>query len=437
MFFVESLHWLRIFGWEAWAASALFQATFPAVWGVVAHPFLAETRFSVLSVLFPPLSYTAMEALRNLGSFGMPWGDLAYSQWKFLPVIQLVSLTGALGLTFAVVLFNTLIFWGLKTRNWKHFLMGGLCFFSLLLFGLFRHELPSGVSAKIALIQTNDQQMLKWDPHHYWLMVQEMDRLIQDAKKEKPELILFPETALAGFLSEDAGLQALVIRWARETGSTIAVGTLNLKEGKPQNQMVLIKPDGSVGGEYSKIKLVPFGEYLPYLFRPFRGHWHLLDPIVDYKPGNEFTIFHLNEKAFGSMICFESSFGWMARALVLRGAEFLTVSTNDAWFFGTPAQEEHAAMAVFRSVETGRSCIQAGNTGVSLATDPEGRILAWANPNQAKEIFSIIPLTNTLTLYDRIGDCFPYLTMIASLAILVGRWAMTKRTLPIFGPVQA
>lgn len=422
LFFLVSLHWLSVFGWYAWVAAALYEALFPAVWGFLVSPFLTSGRVSFLKILFPPLSFTAMEAIRNWGPLGMPWGDLGYTQWSFLPIIQMVSITGTLGLTFIIVLINVLLYYAYQKKRWQFVVMALFFFIVPLLYGLNKmHGNEYSQSLPIAVIQTNDLQTLKWDPANFQPVHQKLIKLLDQAKRGNPRLIVFPETALAGSLTDDFRLQKLLKTLGGSSGTYLAIGAILRSGAKPQNGIVLVDPKGQWNQSYSKVRLVPFGEYLPLLFQPLRGKWHALDPIVDFEPGKDFTLFHFSGYSFGSMICFESSFGWIARRLTLAGGEFLVVATNDAWFFNTSAQKMHAIMAVFRSVETGRSCVQSGNGGISLMSDPHGKILAWEEPGRSAVLAGAIPLTASLTGYDRIGDLFPNLCVVWSCLVLLLR----------------
>jgi apolipoprotein N-acyltransferase len=411
LLFLYLFHWLSIFGWYAWVGSALCEGIFSSIWGLAVFPYLSKPHFSFRKYLVPALAYALLEVWRTLGPLGMPWGNLGYTQWRFLPMLQWSSLLGEVGLGFLIMECNLLLFFAIQEKSCRLLLFFGVCFALPLAFGLIRLDLPmpSVGHVKIGLVQTNDPQTLKWSQANFQAMLMEMTSLVNEASNKNLNVILFPETALAGYLDNNPGLQALVHFWALKTKAYLAVGTLKSSGGSPQNAVVLINPQGIQQQSYEKIKLVPFGEYLPAPFRPLRGHWHVLDPIVDFKPGDSFVVFHLPHASFSVMICFESSFGWMARKFVLKGAEFLAIATNDAWFEGTNAQEEHAAMAVFRAVETGRTVVQAGNTGISCIVDPKGRILAWQKPKTRALVVGEIPLETQSTLYDKIGGFLPYL----------------------------
>lgn len=420
IYFLESLHWLSIFGWYAWVGAALAQAAFPALWGALLPPFLKDTRLSFSDLCFPAVSFTAMEAVRNLGPMGFPWGDLVYSQWKFLPVIQFVKLFGSLGVCFLIVLFNTLIFYAIRLKKWK-FAASGFCLLAAVLtFGFIELDHPPKPRAfiKVSVIQTNDLQSVKWGIESLPSVLGEMDTLVERAVKDHPNLVIFPETAVPAYLDDNPKLFHLILSWEAELKAPMAVGAFGRSEGRPQNEIILIDSRDKQSHRYDKIKLVPFGEYLPFLFKPLRGRWRALDPIVDLKPGDSYTVFNPPQGRFSTMICFESMFGRIARKFVLNGSELLTVATNDAWFFGTLAQEQHAEMSLIRGVETGRSVIQAGNTGISFFADPAGKILAWEDANRSAVLTASVPLCDSLTLYDRIGDFFPWLCIVLTAGVL-------------------
>lgn len=427
LFFLVLLHWLTVFGWYAWVGAALYESLFSLAWGWIVYGSLTSETNSLWEILFPAVAYAAMEVVRNLGPLGMPWGDVAYTQWKFLPVVEGCSVYGAIGLSFLIMLANFLVFDGLRSGKWRAYVAAALCFMAPSAFGVMRLRQTAPASFRVALVQSDDSQMLKWSRADYLAMLGEINGLVLQAGALHPNLILLPETALAGYLDLDTGLQAMVRGWAFRTKTYIAVGTLKAENGMPANAIALVEPDGDWFQSYEKVKLVPFGEYLPSPFRPLRGRWHALDPIVDFKPGNRFTVFQTPDADFGEMICFESSFGWIARRFVLGGAKFLAVATNDAWFEGTIAQYEHAVMGLFRAVETGRSFVQAGNTGVSCIIDPWGRIAAWQGPETRAVVAGEIPLESSFTVFDRAGGCEPWFWILAALALYIRQEKTARR----------
>jgi apolipoprotein N-acyltransferase len=182
---------------------------------------------------------------------------------------------------------------------------------------------------------------------------------------------------------------------------------------------VLLDADGTIVGRYDKLRLVPFGEFIP-----FEGiaPWlrDILPPIGDFVPGREATVFHLSpftshpSPSFSVLICFEDTFPELAREFVQRGARLLMTITNDAWFGPTAAAYQHAQASTFRAVELGVPMIRAANTGWSGCMDGRGRWMQSVRDAGGQELFvegvavcDVAPGSSP-TLYARWGDWFAW-----------------------------
>ena len=141
------------------------------------------------------------------------------------------------------------------------------------------------------------------------------------------------------------------------------------------NSAFLISPKGRIAGRYDRIRLLPFGEYLPYkqlpwpsgIDSPWRGG--------EFAPGTEYTLLRMESLKFAVTICWENIFPDLFRRLVQRASNFTVNITNEAWFGETAAPYQFLAMNVLRAVENRISIARAANTGVSGFIDPFGRIL--------------------------------------------------------------
>ncbi len=416
LFYLEFLHWLTIFAWYGWIFSVMYSVLWIVVWTWIVYPLLIVQKSSWSQIFALSFSFAALEVFLSLGPLAFPWIELGYSQWKFLPVVQITSLIGVVGLSFLIFLCGQLLFQGIREKRLLYIFLGILCFFIPAAYGAVRlREKPSQKTLSAALIQTNDSESLKWSTRAFKSSLVELNDLILKASQSHPDLIILPETAVAGYLNRDPVLQDLVRKWAQRTRTYLMVGTLLDKDGSPENALVLVKPDGFWRQKYIKVRLVPFGEYVPGFFERFKNFFPVLRGLVNFKAGKKFNVLNFPEGKFGAMICFESSFGWISRKFTKNGAKFLVVSSNDAWFEGTPAQQIHASMAVFRAVENKRSFIQVGNTGISCSVDPFGKILVWQRPETKAVVLTKIPLESGLTVYDLIGRLLPYFWIIGFL----------------------
>jgi len=169
---------------------------------------------------------------------------------------------------------------------------------------------------------------------------------------------------------------------------------------------------------YDKMQLVPFGEYLPLVGNiPFLRN--IIFNIGDMTRGEKQTLFQCEGHQFGVMICFESTFPYLARRLAKNGAAFLTVVTNDGWFGMTSALEMHLSHAVFRAIETRRNVVQCANTGISAMVDSKGRIVGKIRAGKRDRIKTLVQMSSPsqLTLYTRWGDMFVLLCFVVVFCI--------------------
>ncbi len=118
-----------------------------------------------------------------------------------------------------------------------------------------------------------------------------------------------------------------------------------------------------MGEPYHKLRLVPFGEYVP--LRSLFGWVNQVSQAAPgaFTPGTRAIPLELSGVRLGGAICYEVVYPWIARAQVAAGADALYTLTNDAWYGDGGAQEQHWQAAVFRAVETGRPMLRAAVTG--------------------------------------------------------------------------
>jgi apolipoprotein N-acyltransferase len=184
---------------------------------------------------------------------------------------------------------------------------------------------------------------------------------------------------------------------------------------------------GGIVATYTKTRLVPFGEYIP-----FRQQLGWLTRISKAAPSNMIpgdgarvmtaTLPGGRRLKLGVLICFEAAFPDMSRVDTLHGAQVIVYQTSDSTFQGSWGPAQHASLSAVRAAETGRPAVQAALTGVTAAFDAQGRQLAWLGTAQHGVAFVRITLVpgSHLTLFDRIGDSVPWAAIaICVLAALV------------------
>jgi apolipoprotein N-acyltransferase len=399
-----------------------------------------------LFVLAPAL-WVVLEWLRTWLFTGFPWALLGYSQYDRLWVIQIADLFGVPGISALIILFNTILAvavlkwldksWQAQPVARKTLVRAGVVMAGALLFtagyGIFRIQAVDNAAAtadraKVAVIQGNIDQSVKWDAGFQVLTTAKYRKLSLKAADEGADLIVWPETALPFYLFKDTLLTEMVLQGIKSIETDFLIGSpaVNIENGRTDyfNRAYLITSDGSVAGQYDKVHLVPFGEYVPLKrFLPFVGK--MVAQVGDFKPGRRGETIEWNGKPVGMLICYEAIFPGLARDMVRNDAQLLVNITNDAWFGRTSAAYQHYSMSVLRSVETRRFQARAANTGISGFIDPVGRILAASELYVDATISAEIALLSGRTLYSRWGD-WPLVT--ASL-LLVSASLIRRRML--------
>jgi len=177
------------------------------------------------------------------------------------------------------------------------------------------------------------------------------------------------------------------------------------------NSAYVLNTKGDIEGSYSKVHLVPFGEYVPFQdYLPFIHK--LTEQSGDFYPGEKGATLDFNKGKIGVQICFEVVFPGLSRAMVKNGAQLIVNITNDAWFGKSSAPFQHFSMVKFRAVENKRAIARAANTGISGFIDPCGRVLSSTELYVDSYLTQKLPLADTLTFYTRHGDVFVFLCAI-------------------------
>lgn len=402
-----------------------YVATFAMVWAWVAPRSLLG------QILIPPTLWTALEFVRTHALTGFPWSFLAYTQAGNLPLIQVAAWTGMYGVSWVLMLYNATLAAALDRgipmfRRVLAVIVSTGVVSGLWFLGADRLGVPEeGRPFRVAALQGNVSQDMKWLPGIREDILQRYERLTLDAGGARPTLILWPETALPYLLAVDAPIRARVEALAGKTGSQLLVGAVDAELASPArylNSAFHVDPERGIVGKYDKLHLVPFGEYIP--LRPVLGLF--VDKLTqgaigDFQAGQEHTVFDLGQARFGVTISYEVYFPGQVRRYIQRGADFLVNITNDAWYGRTAAPYQHLNMVVFRAVENNAYLIRAANTGISAVVHPTGRVLAESGLFEERIVVQTIRTRAGDTFYVRYGDVFAWFSLLASVAIFLGR----------------
>ena len=387
------LWWLVTFGPAVWLLAALFMAVFPAL--VMAAIAWSGSERNFLRI---PVLWTAVEFLRSQGPLGFPWALLGESQHRALVVSQIASVTAVYGVSFLVVLVNAALYLLLIRRaDLRAAAAAGAAVAGAMVWGVAALGAPVPGTFVAAVVQPDYARRTTWDPRLAALDLAALDAYTREAAARGAVLAVWPETASPTDIPGNPATLARIRAWVRQDRLSLLASSL---EGGWTNSAFAFAPDGALVGRYDKMRLVPFAEA-----GELAGH----GPSVLPTPPAE----------VGVAICFESVFPEIARRSTLEGAGLLAVMTNDAWFDGTIAPLQHAAIAPFRAIEEGRYLLRAANSGPSLIIDPHGRVVASLPLGARGVVTARVAARSVRTVYGRVGDAFGWGVVLLGAALLV------------------
>jgi len=423
-------------GWLSGLITALlvaYLALYPALFAAM----LGRTvrRFGVAGVWAAPALWVAFEWIRSSVGIEFPWVILGSSQSSVLPVAQLASVTGVYGLSFLVALVGTAAAVVALTDRPAHRRAAAAVALVLVLVsisGVFRlaraHLTRSGEVFRVALLQGNVPQDQKWNSVYRQPILDRYLDLSRQAIGAGAALVVWPEASTPFFFDVESSMAEPIRRLAAQARTPFLIGTDDWEAGRDgapdrlYNAAILVGPDGRTEGRYRKMRLVPFGEYVPLkpmLFFVDR----MVEAVSDFSAGDEPTVFDVDGRRFSVAICYESIYPDLSRRFVHRGSQLLITITNDAWFGRSSAAYQHFEQGALRAIEEGRYVVRAANTGISGVVDPYGQVLARTPLFETELTTADVRLLDHRTLYSYSGDVIAW----ASLALTIWLVPATRR----------
>jgi apolipoprotein N-acyltransferase len=434
------IHFGDIPAWLAYpllAPITILVGLFPAAWcAALAH--VASHRGIALSLLLAPFAWAACEWAR-LGATGQLWNAIGYTQAYEPTLIQSASWGGVYAVSFLILTINSALAYALLRRDAQAFITSAVAAIFVAIFiiasarssSMFDEGLssPSGARAAVVVaIQPNvspnfERTQAETDAlvaRHMTMTMEALRRWDASAQAPStPRLIVFPESPMNFSYARDAEFRALISDFARQERASVIFNSLEpAPAGGAYNSAVMINEEGRLVAQYDKIRLLPFGEYVP-LPRWLGGG--LLGGIVgDFTPGANYTLLPVGQARAGVFICFESAFPSIAREFTRAGADVLINISNDAYLGRTPVLRQHLANVIFRAVENRRTILRVTNTGISARITPRGEVEdATESFQPASRTWTITRSTGGETFYTRHGDLFVALCAIVAVLSVV------------------
>lgn len=436
----------------AYAIAALFTAItglFPALFAV-ATTRLVKT-IGLWAVGLAPLLWVATEWLRALVT-GVTWNTLAVSQVDSLVVSRFAQVGGASAISFALVAVSTAVVLlpKFKTPLIPH-VLAGYCLLGVL--AIFASKSDSAATLQpreilVAAVQPNLPVDILTHPDEFTQRnisgletnLKLTREAINQAPNKKADLIVWAESPLVLNYEQDEIARNKLNALAKEYKAHLLFSALGRDGESIYNSVQTITPDDKALKRYDKMRLVPFGEYVP--LRSVLG-WFVPAMIGDFTPGNTATVTSLklatevsvvqNDETkgevglerttkfikVGTFICYEAAYPNLVRQFVNNGATLLINVSDDAWFGNSAGAQQHLQHARMRAIENNRDLVRVTNSGISAlitatgeVVDPLPMFIAASKVWTAEE-------RKGLTLYAQYGDWLAILCVVIS-AIAIG-----------------
>ena len=414
---------------------------------------LVDRRFPRWGYLLQLVAWIGYEYVKTLGYLGYPYGILGYSQYLFLPLIQVASLAGVWAVSvlvvFPCVLLGNAIRDGLA--NAVAFLRERLpaiavyaaAFVASMVYGVLSPVDTAGFRQwKVALVQQNVDPWRGGD-QAYRASLEALIRQSLLAVEHDPEIVIWSETSFVPSIDwhtryRTDDMRYKLVRRVREflDGQALAYLIGNNdgqkrvlptgEELRLDYNATLLYRSGEIIDTYRKLRLVPFSEHFP-----FRGALNWMYELLQkfdihyYEAGTAPVVYEDRGVRFSTPICFEDTFGSIGRLFVGRGADVLVNMTNDSWAASVAAEMQHMAMSVFRTVENRRSLVRSTNGGMTVIVDPNGRILKMLDPFVEGYLIGTAPVVRGVTTaYTRYGDWLGQVSLALTAALTLGCLAL-------------
>ena len=380
----------------------------------------------------PPIAawgWVAMEVLRSTIFTGMPWELLSHTQFQSLWLIQIADLGGAYAVSFVIALVS--VAGGELVADRRLLDLRAIALRLAPAVAVLALAVAYGRGAEtrygsapadaaptraLAIVQGNVPNAFRWQREHMERTLATYVGLTETTRKERPDLVIWPENAVDFYLEREPMLRSAMLRAAALARGGLLVGSPRLVAAdEARNSAQLLRADGEVIAYYDKQRLVPFAESTVLPSRTAEA----AEPT--YRPGARADPITTSAGRLGTMICYEVVFPGLVRNLVRRGAQVLVNLSNDSWLDAGDGQapDQHFAMAVFRAIETRRDLVRVAGGGASGFIDAFGRRGATVARATAGAVVGRVQLRDALTPYVRFGDAW---IAVAGGAVALALW---------------
>jgi len=456
LFFYGTCYWLtysmihygHINPWISYALLLIpvaLVALFPALSCLVLARLLA--RWGPIALFAAPFVWVSFEWTR-LGVTGQLWNAIGYSQAYSPILIQSARWGGVYAVGFLIVLANAALAYAFAEKTKRALILG-----TIILLAIVAVIVTPAISSKahssqglpvpnivVVAVQPNvPMERLSDQADTESLIARHISlsrSALQDLERKgrvdsglpkdgaiatwdtMPRLVIWPESPMNFTYGRDSHFRDLVASFVKENRTSLLLNSLeSAPEGGDYNSALMVNEQGRLVAQYDKIRLMPFGEYVP-LPRWVPGSNAIAPMVGGFTAGTRYALMPLGTTRAGVFICFESAFPSIARTFTNEGAGVLINISNDGYLGPTPVMRQHLANVIFRAVENNRPVLRVTNTGLTAYITRHGEIRDLSGGFQPEVRTWAVNEVTGRTSYTQYGDLFAVLCALITLLTL-------------------
>jgi len=404
----------------------LFLSIFMGITTLIAGQYL---NYNFTSILIFSGLIALSDYIRSKILSGFPWNLWGYSWSWFTEILQSLNILGLFAFNLLTVTIFTLpaiiFFKDAPKRKVFISIVTFLTVFCIYIYGTFTINKNN---EKLVNIDEKKLLYIKAVSPNFDLKYNSSIEDIEDKIKKlikysdpvnKKTIFIWPEGVFTGFNFDQISKFKGQIKKNFNDKHLILFGinTFNKNTGEYFNSLIIINNNFEILHQYNKIKLVPFGEFLPFekllnkigLKKITQGHG-------SFSSGNNKNNIIINDINILPLICYEIIFPELVQNANKKTNLIINIS-EDGWFGNSIGPHQHFSKAIFRSIENNTFLIRAANQGITAIINNKGEVVKKLNTNETGNIESNIPLLKSK--YKNKNDLIFFILLFTYLIIIL------------------
>ena len=362
-------------------------------------------KYDLKSIFLFCASVSAVDYLRAKIFTGFPWNLWAYSWSWFIEVIQILNPIGLFAFNLLTITFFCIpsIFF-IKKYKHKSFILSFflVIFFINYIYGNYvlnfnkinsEKNLKENNKIYIKIVSPNFELKYNLSDEEIFQRIKKLIKY-SDIEKNKKTLFIWPEGALSGmyFFEIKKYRQLIKENFSSNHFIIFGINTLNKQENKFYNSFVLVDNNLNKKFQYNKIKLVPFGEFLPFHDKLEKiGLKKVTEGFGSFSKGTKDETFSYNGVDIIPLICYEIIFPELIQKIKTKNTLLINIS-EDGWFGDSIGPYQHFSKSIFRAIESDSFVLRSANKGFSAIINNKGQIIKSLKNNETGSLEYNLPI---------------------------------------------